>query len=116
MATPAQATAGPTIVTITDGQPDPETANVNVGSTLQFNNQDHTDYRIWGLRVARYLGIDVLLPARGSVTLLVDTATEKGQSSYELFPTNLQNRYLLANRGIGPFDGGGGGGQIIVGP
>ena len=109
MATPAQATAGPTVISITKGQPDPKSANVKVGNLLQFVNKDDKDYRIWGLRIARYLGTDILLPALGSISVFVDSATAEGQSSYELFPTNLGNRFLLATPGIIPADSGGGG-------
>ena len=121
MGTAPQPAKGPTIVTITNGLPDENPARVNRRNTLQFVNQDNTDYRIWGLRVARYLGTDILLPARGSVSLFVDDATQTGQSSYELFPINLRNRALLANRGAVDAgavteDDSGGGGQIVVDP
>lgn len=115
MATPAQATAGKTIITITEGQPVPKSATVNVESTLQFVNKDDIDYRIWGLPIGRYLGTDILLPALGGVSVFVDRETKKGTFNYELFQTNLQNRLILATRGTIPADSGGGG-QIIVDP
>src|SRR5215470_14858488 len=115
MATPAQATAGTTIITVTEGQPDPKSANVRIGNTLQFVNQDDTDYRIWGLRIGRYLGSDILLPASGSVSVFVDRETKTGQSRYEIFPTNHGNRFLLATRDPLPLDSGGGG-LITVDP
>jgi hypothetical protein len=118
-AIPVQVKTQPTVVviTITEGQPDPNPARVRLGNMLRFDNTDDRDYLIWGLRISRYLGTDVLLPALGSVTVFVDAATEQGTFGFELFPTNLRNRAILASRaGIVPLDAGGGGGQIIVDP
>jgi hypothetical protein len=115
-----QTKAPPVVINITEGKPDRDPAHVSIGDRLQFVNNDNEDYQILGLKIARYLGTHILLPAQGSVMLSIDDATPKGQSTYWLSPTNLWYgiRLVAAEAVVGfiPQDAGGGGGQIIVDP
>jgi hypothetical protein len=106
--------APPTIITITNGQPDKAVAYVNIGGTAQFDNHDSVDYRLrlWGGNHDHHAAVDVLLPSVGSVTVMTDPQSKlKDEAPYDLFPTNV------TNAGKGGGDGAsGGGGKIVIGP
>jgi hypothetical protein len=87
---------GNVVVTVTGGDASPVDVYVNLHGTVQFLNADSIDYRV-RLRANHdrhadgpHPDVDVLLPARGSFTLVVDPATIlDGECKYELFPLNL---------------------------
>jgi hypothetical protein len=81
-------------VTVKDGIPSPLTVNVKLLGTVQFINTDKVAYkvRLWGPTREHHADVDILLPARGSFTLIVDPGTiESGRCEYDLFPTDLSN-------------------------
>jgi hypothetical protein len=81
-------------VTVKDGIPSPLTVNVKLLGTVQFINTDKVAYkvRLWGPTQEHHADVDILLPARGSFTLIVDPGTiESGRCEYDLFPTDLSN-------------------------
>jgi hypothetical protein len=103
--------APPTMIKIKDGLPHKKVSYVNVQGTIQFDNQDATDYRIrfQAKHGGKHSIISVLLPAVGSVTLMADPhAKKKDATNYVLVPTNLQHP-------IGE-EAAAGGGKIVIGP
>lgn len=85
------------IVIVEDGYPTPQQVWVTPEATVQFVNQDPIDYklRLWTRNEDHHADVDVILPARGSVTVIVDPNTPSGgQCYYELLPFNIS--------GLGP--------------
>jgi hypothetical protein len=86
--------AADAVVTVTNALPDPSIVQVNPQGTVQFVNKDEVDYRLrlWTREAERHADVDLLLPARGGITVIVDPEIkDKGECEYELFPTNLVN-------------------------
>jgi hypothetical protein len=84
---PADAT-----VTVTGGYPSPDPVEVNTDGTVQFVNSDNSDYRVrlWTREHDKHADVDILLPARGGTTVIVDPDTKlQGECRYELLPTLL---------------------------
>jgi hypothetical protein len=82
------------VVTVEDGYPNPQQVWVAPSATVQFVNKDAIDYkvRLWIRSEEDHPDVDVILPARGSVTVIVDPETPSmGQCYYELLPFNVSS-------------------------
>jgi hypothetical protein len=104
--------APPVIIKIIGGNAVPPISYVDVGGTVQFDNQDSSDYRIrlWEKKHRKHPLIDVFLPQVGSITLMADPlAKKKDECAYDLLQTNLRHP-------TGENIASGGGGKIIIGP
>jgi hypothetical protein len=106
---PAAAGASPTIITVTGGNPSPDTTNVVAGGRIQFTNNDNQSYLLRMLSSAGTASeIDVVLPALCSLTLIVDPDSKQATKEYELLAIKLAHGPRSAT--------GGGGGRIIINP
>jgi hypothetical protein len=86
--------AAKVVVTVEDGDPSPQQVWVAPNATVQFVNKDTIDYkvRLWIRTEEDHPDVDVILPARGSVTVIVDPDTPSmGQCYYELLPFNVSS-------------------------
>jgi hypothetical protein len=84
---PADAT-----ITVANGQPSPEEVQVPPEATVQFVNDDTSAYRVrlWTRAGDKHADIDVLLPARAGITVMVDPeTTSTGECYYDLIPTTM---------------------------
>jgi hypothetical protein len=90
------------VVTISGGNPDKEDVCVKRNGTVQFLNTDPVGYmvRLWtrehtlagpDATKGEHNDVDLLLPAFGELTILVDEETPSGgRCVYELFDINLR--------------------------
>jgi hypothetical protein len=111
-ATKAKPKSIPTAIEITSGEPNPTTAYVDVGGTVQFHNSDRSDYRIrlWTKKGQQHAVIDVLISAGGDVTLMTDPdAKKQDDCEFNILSTSLRHP-------VGDKAASGGGGKIIIGP
>jgi hypothetical protein len=79
-------------ITITGGHADPEEVKVKLLGTVQFVNTDKVAYkvRLWGPLREHHADVDILLPARGGFTLIVDPDTlVAGKCEYELLAADF---------------------------
>ena len=89
-------------VTVKNGEPSPADVNVRPEGTVQFVNEDTNAYRVrlWTRDGDWHADIDILLPARSGITVMVDPATtNEGECYYELF--NTSTYATLKNSGHG---------------
>ena len=124
------------VVTITNGDPEPVEVQVNPRGTVQFVNKDDRDYRLrlWTRDSERHADVDLLLPGRGGITVMVDPEIkDRGTCEYEVLETDLATSVVKAvaatakpvrKSGGGAIKadatkstsgGGGGGGTIKIG-
>jgi hypothetical protein len=110
----------PRIITIKNRTADPDVVYVEPEGTVRFDNQDDKDYRVrlFTREHHQHADIDILVPAYGSATFMVDPRTEEGKCDYELIETNLARRERKTGEGDGGEtpDTAGGGGRIVIGP
>ncbi len=84
-ALPSEAT-----ITVKGGCPNPPEVEVCPEATVQFVNEDSVAYRVrlWTRDGQWHADVDILLPARCGITVMVDPLTgTKGECYYELVST-----------------------------
>jgi hypothetical protein len=102
--------APPVTVTIEHGTAKPKSVDIHPRGAVQFDNKDHTDYRV-RLRIRneeRHPDIDILLAGFGSATFMVDPDVDEGECEYQLFETNLDDLAPGQNAAVA--------GRIVIGP
>lgn len=101
------------IVTVTNGEPEPIVVQVNPRGTVQFVNKDDKDYRLrlWTSDSERHADVDLLLPGRGGITVMVDPEIkDRGACEYEVLETDLATSVVKAVAAAAkPLRKGGGG-------
>ena len=100
------------VISVTNGQPDKNTAMVAIGGTVRFDNNDNTDYLVRLTDQKKHAAVDVLLPTVGSVSFMTDPeAKPKDEvADFDLLQATTPNSSK------GTIVASGGGGKIIIGP
>jgi hypothetical protein len=110
----------PVPITIKDRNADPKIVYVEPGGTVRFDNQDDEDYRVrlFTRGHEKHPDVDILVPAFGSATFMVDPEINEGECEYELIETNLArlDRKSGKDDGGGTTETAGGDGRIVIGP
>jgi hypothetical protein len=101
----------PIVISVTNGQPDKNSATVTIGGTIRFDNNDNIDYLVRLTDQKKHAAVDVLLPSVGSVTFMTDPdAKAKDEVDFDLLQA------ITPNSSKGTIVASGGGGKIIIGP
>ena len=108
------------IIKIRRGNPKPKDVYITRTGTVQFVNKDETNWRVrlWTRSNERHADVDLFLPARSSITVIVDPETpdETGECRYEILGATFAAKAMKrAKRGGGgaiatPGGAGAGGG------
>ena len=104
----AAPSSAPTLITVTGGDPDPDEVTVSSGTRVQFTNDDEVCYLIQMTAKNAAPGVDVVLPALSSVSVVAAATLQQKTASYQL-PAIPQARGVKDA-------GSGGGGRIIINP
>jgi plastocyanin len=103
----AAPSSAPTLITVTGGDPDPDEVTVSSGTRVQFANDDEVCYLVQMTAKNAAPGVDVVLPALASVSVVAAATLQQKTATYQL--TAIPQ---AGHRN----DGSGGGGRIIINP
>ena len=90
------------VIKIRHGKPKPADVYITRTGTVQFINKDETNWRIrlWTRSDERHADVDLFLPARSAITVIVDPETPEhiGECRYEVLDATFAAKNAKASK------------------